>query len=174
MIIEQKRLYKQSTRDNGRAVSPKQTKKNSTLRSEKKRTARTGPFNSKLRDFKTKKPLVKKTPKAIIHFFKTETNAICTLTDLSGNPKAWVSAGSLGIRGSRKSTVYASEAVARALAEKTLHLGFRSIVVKVKGIGFAKTRAVKTLKKEGLHITHIYDVTPTPHNGCRRPRKQRK
>ena len=122
---------------------------------------------------KIRKPILEK-PSAIIHFFKTESNAISTLTDMSGNPKAWVSAGSLGIKGSRKSTVYASEAVAKALGEKTLSLGFNKILVKVRGIGFAKTKAIKILKKEGLQITHLYDVTPTPHNGCRLPRKQRK
>nr|YP_010470399.1 ribosomal protein S11 [Symbiochloris sp. SG-2018]UVF37887.1 ribosomal protein S11 [Symbiochloris sp. SG-2018] len=123
-----------------------------------------------------KKPFkkIKHKPQGIIHVIKTETNTISTLTDLKGNTKLWISAGTIGIKGSRKSTVYASEAVARKIAQRTIEFGYRNILIKVKGVGFGKTRAIKTIKKEGLRITHIYECTPTPHNGCTRPRKQRK
>jgi small subunit ribosomal protein S11 len=123
---------------------------------------------------KKKQKYLKHRPTAIFHFQKTKNNVISTLTDLKGNTIAWVSAGSLGMHGSRKATVYAGEAVAKTLAKKTRAMGIRVVLVKLKGLGYGKNKAINLLKKEGLAVTHIIEKTPTPFNGCRPPKKARR
>ena len=51
--------------------------------------------------------------------------------------------------------------------------GMKSIEVRVKGPGSGRESAVRALAAAGLHIAHIKDVTPVPHNGCRPPKRRR-
>lgn len=111
--------------------------------------------------------------KGIIYIQSTRNNTICTLTDLQGNKKCWTSAGSIGFRNTRKATTYAAQAAAERLANKAINLGFFSVIVKIKGLGFGKTNAVTALYKSKLVITKITDITPIAHNGCRAPKKRR-
>lgn len=109
----------------------------------------------------------------IIHIQNTKNNTIITLTDLQGNTKFWASAGSLGFKNSRKSTTYAAQAAAEELANKALILGFSSVIVKAKGLGYGKESTIRTLYKSALSITKLIECTPVPHNGCRAPKKRR-
>ena len=56
------------------------------------------------------------------HIQATFNNTIVTLTDMSGNALAWSSAGSLGFKGSRKSTPFAAQSAAEVAALSLIHI----------------------------------------------------
>ena len=103
----------------------------------------------------------------------TFNNTIITLTDPEGNVIAWGSSGTAGFKGSRKGTPYAAQLAARDAARKAMNHGLRQIEVYVKGPGSGREAAIRSLQSSGLYITGIRDVTPTPHNGCRPPKRRR-
>ena len=117
--------------------------------------------------------LKKSNEKGLIHIQSTRNNTIITLTDLQGNTKFWSSAGNIGFKNSRKSTNYAAQAIAELVATKALNLGFDSVILKIKGLGFGKLTAIRALHKSKLHVTRIIERTPVAHNGCRPPKKRR-
>lgn len=100
-------------------------------------------------------------------------NTIVTITDEAGKTIAWHSAGAAGFKGSKKSTPYAAQMAAEGAAEKARAYGFESADVFVKGVGFGRDQALRGLISQGISIKNIYDVTPVPHNGCRKPRTRR-
>lgn len=107
------------------------------------------------------------------HIQATFNNTIVTLTDNDGNALAWSSAGSLGFKGSRKSTPYAAQMAAEAASKSAMEHGLKSVQVFVKGPGSGREAAIRALQATGLEITSIADVTPIPHNGCRPPKRRR-
>ena len=117
--------------------------------------------------------LKKVNQKGIIYILSTKNNTIITLTDLEGNSKFATSAGSLGFKNSRKSTTYAAQAAAEQVALKAFTLGFHSVEVKLKGVGYGKESSLRSLFKSRLLITKISEQTPVSHNGCRQPKKRR-
>ena len=117
--------------------------------------------------------LKKSNQKGILFIQSTQNNTIITLTDMEGNLKFWSSAGNLGFKNSRKSTSYAAQAVAENVAIKALNLGFNSIVLKIKGLGYGKLTAIKAISKSKLNILKIIELTTIAHNGCRPPKKRR-
>ena len=87
---------------------------------------------------------------------------------------SWSSAGSIGFKGSRKGTPYAAQQASISAAGVARdQYGMKSIEVRVKGPGSGRESAVRALASAGLHIVHIKDVTPIPHNGCRPPKRRR-
>ena len=107
------------------------------------------------------------------HIQSTFNNTIITLTDLDGNVITWSSAGSLGFKGSRKSTPFAAQMAAEACAKEGKEHGLKSVQVFVKGPGAGREAAIRSLQAAGLEINMINDVTPIPHNGCRPPKRRR-
>jgi small subunit ribosomal protein S11 len=103
----------------------------------------------------------------------TFNNTIVTITDGTGNVITWASAGSVGFKGSRKSTPFAAQMAAESAAQKAIAQGLKEVRVFVKGPGAGREAAIRSLQAAGLEITAIKDVTPIPHNGCR-PRKRRR
>ena len=103
----------------------------------------------------------------------TFNNTLITLTDPEGNVLAWGSAGTVAFKGSRKSTAFAAQRAAEAVARKGMDNGLRSVEVYVRGPGAGREAAIRSLQASGLRVTSIRDVTPVPHNGCR-PRKRRR
>lgn len=107
------------------------------------------------------------------HIKSTFNNTIITITDPQGNVIAWQSAGTVGFKGSRKSTPFAAQMAAEACAKIAQEHGIRKVSVLVKGPGSGRETAIRSLQAAGLEITSIQDRTPVPHNGCR-PRKRRR
>jgi small subunit ribosomal protein S11 len=103
----------------------------------------------------------------------TFNNTIVTITDAAGNVVAWASAGSVGFKGSRKSTPFAAQMAADNAAQKARGHGMKEIRVFVKGPGAGREAAIRSLQAAGLEIATIRDVTPIPHNGCRPPKRRR-
>lgn len=103
----------------------------------------------------------------------TFNNTLVTITDPDGNVLSWSSSGSVGFKGSRKSTPFAASQAADDVAKKAMEQGVRTVDVFVKGPGSGREAAIRSLQASGLAINAIIDVTPIPHNGCRPPRKRR-
>ncbi len=103
----------------------------------------------------------------------TFNNTVVTLTDPRGNVIAWGSAGTVGFKGSRKSTAFAAQRAAEDAAKKGLEQGLRQVEVFVRGPGAGREAAIRSLQSMGLMVTSIRDVTPIPHNGCRPPKRRR-
>ena len=120
-----------------------------------------------------KKTIRKNVGRAIAHVKATFNNTIITITDTSGQVLAWDSAGSIGYKGSRKSTPFAAQRAANKVADKIRKMGVHELQVKVKGPGSGRESAIRALSSSGIEIKIIEDVTPLPHNGCR-PRKRRR
>jgi small subunit ribosomal protein S11 len=112
-------------------------------------------------------------PKAVVHIQATFNNTVVTITDPGGDTLCWASAGTIGYKGSRKSTPFAAQKAAESAAEKAQKFGVREVEVKVKGPGAGRESAIRALQSAGLEVRIIEDVTPLPHNGCR-PRKRRR
>ncbi|MEZ5126267.1 MAG: 30S ribosomal protein S11 [Thermoleophilia bacterium] len=107
------------------------------------------------------------------HIKTSFNNTMVTLTDKEGNVLAWESAGSVGFKGSRKSTPFAAQVTAESCAKKGMEHGLQKVEVFVRGPGSGRETAVRSLQAAGLEIISVKDVTPAPHNGCR-PRKRRR
>jgi small subunit ribosomal protein S11 len=122
---------------------------------------------------KWKKTERKKVQVGIAHIQASFNNTLVTITDMSGNTVSWSSAGSLGFKGSRKSTPFAATRAGEAAGRKAMEHGMRQIDVYVNGPGSGRESAVRALQSAGLRVNLIRDVTPIPHNGCRPPKKRR-
>ena len=109
----------------------------------------------------------------VAHVNASFNNTMITITDAQGNTIAWASSGSLGFKGSRKSTPYAAQVAADAAARKAAEHGVKTLEVEVKGPGSGRESALRALQAAGFTITAIKDVTPIPHNGCRPPKRRR-
>ena len=109
----------------------------------------------------------------VAHVNATFNNTIITITDAQGNAVSWSSAGSLGFKGSRKSTPYAAQVAAEDAAKKAVEHGMRTLEVEVSGPGAGRESALRALQAVGLNVAAIRDVTPIPHNGCRAPKRRR-
>ncbi|MEE2644076.1 MAG: 30S ribosomal protein S11 [Myxococcota bacterium] len=122
---------------------------------------------------KSRKKVRKNIQSGIAHIQATFNNTIITITDVQGNCVAWSSAGSRNFKGSRKSTPFAAQQAAEDAARKAMDHGVRSIGIYVKGPGAGREAALRALSTIGFKVTHIRDVTPVPHNGCRPPKRRR-
>ena len=109
----------------------------------------------------------------IAHVQATFNPTIVTRTDTMGNVVSWASAGSVGFKGSRKSTPFAAQTAAENAARKAMEVGLKQVEVFVRGPGAGREAAIRSLQAVGLEITAIRDVTPIPHNGCRPPKRRR-
>ncbi len=124
--------------------------------------------------YKTRKRKVKRNvPEGQAHIHSTYNNSIVTITDNEGNVISWASAGTLGFKGSKKSTPFAAGMASEAAGKSAVESGMKKVQVYVKGLGPGREPAIRSLQTAGLEITEIVDVTPIPHNGCRPPKRPR-
>ncbi|OGZ20379.1 MAG: 30S ribosomal protein S11 [Candidatus Nealsonbacteria bacterium RIFCSPHIGHO2_01_FULL_43_31] len=108
-----------------------------------------------------------------VYIASSYNNTVLTLTDAKGNVLAWSSAGSIGFKGTKKSTPFAASKIAEGLTQTIKKIGIQKISVFVKGVGSGRESAIRSLAGRGFEITSIADVTPIPHNGCRPPKARR-
>lgn len=123
-------------------------------------------------------PIKKKTARKNIysgqaHVNSTFNNTIISITDMQGNVIAWSSCGTMGFKGSRKSTPYAAQMAAEDAGRKAQEHGVRELEVYVKGPGTGRESALRALQSVGFNVKIIHDITPVPHNGCRQPKRRR-
>ncbi len=122
---------------------------------------------------KAKRRIRKNVSRAVAYVNATFNNTIITITDPKGDTLCWASSGSIGNKGSRKSTPFAAQKAAEAVAEKAIKHGVKEVEVRVKGPGSGRESAIRSMQAAGLDIKSIEDRTPLPHNGCR-PKKKRR
>ena len=124
--------------------------------------------------YKPRKRKVKKNvPQGKAYIKSTFNNTIVTICDKDGNAISWASAGTLGFKGSKKSTPFAAGMSAEAAAKAAIDMGMKTVEVYVRGLGSGRETAIRSLQAAGLEVTSIADVTPIPHNGCRPPKRPR-
>ena len=109
----------------------------------------------------------------IAHIRSTFNNTIITITDMKGGVVAWATPGSMGFKGSRKSTPYAAQQAADRCAREVMEMGMKKVEAWIKGPGAGREAAIRSLRAAGLEVTAVKDCTPIPHNGCR-PKKRRR
>jgi len=109
----------------------------------------------------------------IVHISISYNNTLIGISDLGGNIFAFSSSGLLGFRGSKKSTPFAANLVAKDVVEKAKRFGLNSVKIIVKGVGPARESAVRGIAGTGLHVSSIMDATPVPHNGVKSPKPRR-
>ena len=115
----------------------------------------------------------KNVPVGVVNVQATFNNTIITICDVEGQAISWSSAGSLGFRGSQKGTPFAAQQASMTAINAAKEHGLRKVSVRVKGPGGGRESAIRALTAAGIQVTHIRDVTPMPHNGCRPPKKRR-
>ena len=122
----------------------------------------------------TKKKKIKNVDvNGIVHIRSTFNNTLITITDVKGNVISWASPGSMGFKGSRKSTPFAAQQAADRCAREVMELGMKKVEAWIKGPGAGREAAIRSLKSAGLEVTGVKDVTPVPHNGVRQRKRRR-
>ena len=111
--------------------------------------------------------------KGIAHIRATFNNTMITITDVNGETLCWASSGTVGFKGTRKSTPFAAQRAAERCASAARKFGIVEVDVRVKGPGSGREGAITALQHAGIRIQSIEDVTPLPHNGCRPPKRRR-
>ena len=124
-------------------------------------------------EVRTKKKERKNITAGVAHINSSFNNTKILIADAQGNAIAWSSAGTMGFKGSRKSTPYAAQIAADSAASKALEYGMKTLTVQVKGPGSGRETALRALQAKGFKILSIKDTTPMPHNGVRPPKKRR-
>ncbi|MDR0467491.1 MAG: 30S ribosomal protein S11 [Campylobacteraceae bacterium] len=121
-----------------------------------------------------KKVVKKNIARGVVYVSATFNNTVITVTDEMGNVIAWSSAGSLGFKGSKKSTPYAAQQAVEDVLNKAKEHGIKEVGIRVQGPGSGRETAVKSIgASEGIKVLFLKDVTPLPHNGCRPPKRRR-
>ncbi len=122
---------------------------------------------------KKQKKVRRNVTRGIVYVKASFNNTQVTITDTAGEMLCWDSSGSVGFKGSRKSTPFAASRAAASAAIKAMKMGMQEVEVRVKGAGSGRESAVTALQRAGLRITAVEDHTPIPHNGCRPCKKRR-
>ena len=121
-----------------------------------------------------KKIIKKNIARGVVYVSATYNNTVITVTDEAGNVISWSSAGSLGFKGSKKSTPYAAQQAVEDAMNKAMEHGIKEVGIKVQGPGSGRETAVKSVGAiEGIRVMWLKDITPLPHNGCRPPKRRR-
>ena len=122
---------------------------------------------------RTKRKERKNIATGVAHVNSSFNNTKILISDVQGNAIAWSSAGTMGFKGSRKSTPYATQMAAEDAGKKAQEHGMRSLDVHIQGPGSGRESALRALSSLGMTVTSIRDVTPIAHNGCRPPKRRR-
>ena len=131
-------------------------------RSDSRRTGRVGSRKS-----------ARRIPKGVIHVQASFNNTIVTVTDVRGRVISWSSAGTCGFRGTRRGTPFAAQTAAGNAIRAVTDQGMQRAEVMIKGPGLGRDAALRAIRRSGILLSFVRDVTPMPHNGCRPPKKRR-
>ncbi len=87
----------------------------------------------------------------VAHVNSTFNNTMITITDAQGNTISWSSAGTMGFKGSRKSTPFAAQIAAEDAVRKASEHGMRTLEVEVSGPGLGPRVGAARHPGGGLH-----------------------
>nr|YP_010283839.1 ribosomal protein S11 [Carallia brachiata]YP_010349543.1 ribosomal protein S11 [Carallia diplopetala]UKZ50993.1 ribosomal protein S11 [Carallia brachiata]UNW51324.1 ribosomal protein S11 [Carallia diplopetala] len=116
---------------------------------------------------------VRKIPKGVIYVQASFNNTIVTVTDVRGRVISWSSAGACGFKGTRRGTPFAAQNAAGDVIRTVVDQGMQRAEVMIKGPGLGRDAALRAIRRSGILLNFVRDVTPMPHNGCRPPKKRR-
>nr|YP_009994291.1 ribosomal protein S11 [Cuscuta nitida]QNP08440.1 ribosomal protein S11 [Cuscuta nitida] len=125
--------------------------------------------DGRLRSRKTARKILK----GVIHVQASFHNTIVTVTDVRGRVVSWSSAGTSGFKGTQRGTPFAAQTAARNAIRTVMNQGMLRAEVLIKGPGLGRDAALRAIRRSGILLTFVRDVTPMPHNGCRPPKKRR-
>nr|YP_010975173.1 ribosomal protein S11 [Amyema preissii]WNR58132.1 ribosomal protein S11 [Amyema preissii] len=111
--------------------------------------------------------------KGVIHVQASFNNTIVTVTDVRGRVISWSSAGTCGFKGPKRGTPFAAQTAAENVINTVVERGMKSAEVLIKGPGLGRDSALRVIRRSGMLLSFVRDVTPMPHNGCRPPKKRR-
>nr|YP_009556293.1 ribosomal protein S11 [Simmondsia chinensis]QBC70142.1 ribosomal protein S11 [Simmondsia chinensis]QBC72628.1 ribosomal protein S11 [Simmondsia chinensis] len=114
----------------------------------------------------------RKIPKVVIHVQASFNNTIVTVTDVRGRVVSWDSAGTCGFRGTKRGTPFAAQTTAGNAIRTVVEQGMQRAEVMIKGPGLGRDAALRAIRRSGILLSFVRDVTPMPHNGCRPPKKR--
>ncbi|HEY4520234.1 MAG TPA: 30S ribosomal protein S11 [Candidatus Paceibacterota bacterium] len=120
-----------------------------------------------------KKPAKRQVINGTAYINVSYNNTLIAIADLKGEIIAWSSSGLLGFKGTKKSTPYAANLVAKDVVEKAKKFNLNSVKIIVKGVGPGRESSIRGLAGTGLNVSSIMDKTPIAHNGVRRPKPRR-
>lgn len=116
-------------------------------------------------------------------FFLVKTITILTVYSSSNNTiiqaqfpnklNLVVSAGTTGLTGARRSTVYAAQQTALLIGTKLQEKKIKHAIIFFKGFEKGRKSVIKSLKKKKIKILQIFDKTSIAHNGCRASKNRR-
>nr|WLS51118.1 ribosomal protein S11 [Knorringia sibirica]WQB38225.1 ribosomal protein S11 [Knorringia sibirica] len=115
----------------------------------------------------------RKIPKGVIYVQAGFNNTIVTVTDVRGRVVSWASAGTCGFKGAKRGTPFAAQTAAGNAISKVVNQGMQRAEVMIKGPGLGRDAALRAIRRSGILLSFVRDVTPMPHNGCRPPKKRR-
>jgi len=114
----------------------------------------------------------------IAHIFSSYNNTIIHITDISGTESIARTSGGQVVKSDRmESSPTTAMVAAKKAAEIAMDKGITGIHVKIKAPGGhngpaspgpGAQAAIRALSRMGLRIGIIEDVTPMPHDGCRK------
>nr|YP_009319339.1 ribosomal protein S11 [Nepsera aquatica]APA18444.1 ribosomal protein S11 [Nepsera aquatica] len=116
---------------------------------------------------------IQRIPKGVIHVQASFNNTIVTITDARGRVISWASAGTCGFKGTRRGTPFAAQTAAGKAIRTVIDQGMQRAEVMIKGPGLGRDAALRAIRRSGILLSFVRDVTPMPHNGCRPPKKRR-
>ena len=88
----------------------------------------------------------------VAHVNSTFNNTMITITDAQGNTISWSSAGTMGFKGSRKSTPFAAQMAAEDAVKKASEHGMRTLEVEVSGPGSGRESALRAIQAAGFKV----------------------
>ncbi len=119
-----------------------------------------------------------KTRWGIAHIYSSYNNTIIHITDMTGTETISVCSGGQVVKSHRmESSPTAAMMAAKKAAEDARDKGVNSLHIKIRGRGGhngplnpgqGAQAAVRSLSRMGFRIGIIEDVTPVPHDGCRK------
>lgn len=114
----------------------------------------------------------------ICHIYSSYNNTIIHITDITGSETIAIASGGQVVKADRlESSPTAAMAASKKAGEQAIEKGISGLHVKIKAPGGhngpnnpgpGAQAAVRTLSRMGLKIGIIEDVTPIPHDGCRK------
>jgi len=114
----------------------------------------------------------------VAHIYSSYNNTIIHITDISGTETLALASGGQVVKSHRmESSPTAAMIAAKKAAEIARDKGINGIHVKIKAPGGhngprnpgpGAQAAIRALSRMGLRIGIIEDVTPIPHDGCRK------
>ena len=113
----------------------------------------------------------------IAHIYSSSNNTIIHITDITGaETLARVSGGMITKRDKDKGMPYPAMKAAQKAASDAIAKGLTGVHLRVRATGGIGKRipgqgaqsAIRSLVRAGLRVGTIEDVTPIPHDGCRK------